>query len=61
MLAVVEALLFGVECLISTFSDPSTGAYISWRVRYLDKFSPNLPFYGGNGYNISPSWINQCL
>jgi hypothetical protein len=50
-----------IQRLISTFSDPSTGAYISWHVRYLDKLAPNLPFYGGNGYNISPSWINQCL
>jgi uncharacterized membrane protein YidH (DUF202 family) len=50
-----------IQRLISTFSDPSTGAYIPWRVRYLDKLSPNLPFYGCNGYNISPLWINQCL
>jgi channel protein (hemolysin III family) len=50
-----------IQRLISTFSDPSTGAYIPWRVRYLDKLSPNLPFYGCNGYNISPLWIDQCL
>jgi hypothetical protein len=56
-----EKMAHAIQHLISTFSDPSTGAYISWHVRYLDKLAPNLPFYGGNGYNISPSWINQCL
>lgn len=50
-----------IQYLISVFPEPSPGAYISRRVRYLDKLSPNLSFYGGNGCNISPSWINQCL
>jgi predicted membrane channel-forming protein YqfA (hemolysin III family) len=50
-----------IQCLICIFSDPNPGAYLSWCVRYLDKLSPNFSLSGGNGYNISPLWIDQCL